>query len=111
MVVSPYAKRKYVGHQHYSFGSIFKTFWNILGVPYLNQYDASATDLNDLFTAKPDFTPYRARPVDSRMFDPRRAYTPLDEEFDWSGFEDLPPLDDTEFLRKEAKEFDKAQYY
>ncbi|MEM8965637.1 MAG: alkaline phosphatase family protein [Bacteroidota bacterium] len=111
MVVSPYAKRKYVGHQHYSFGSIFKTFWNILGVPYLNQYDASATDLNDLFTAKPDFTPYRARPVDSRMFDPRRAYTPLDEEFNWSGFEDLPPLDDTEFLRKEAKEFDKAQYY
>ena len=33
MVYSPYAKRDYVGHQHYSFGSIFKTFWNIPGHP------------------------------------------------------------------------------
>ena len=57
MVLSPYAKRNYAGHQHYSFGSIFKTFWHILGVPYLNQYDATAADLADLFTAEPDFTP------------------------------------------------------
>jgi len=45
MVISPYARRNYVSHKHYSFGSIFKTFWNILGLPYLNQYDAVAIDL------------------------------------------------------------------
>ena len=36
MVISPYAKRNYVGHQHNSFGSIFKPFWHVLGIPYLN---------------------------------------------------------------------------
>ena len=54
MVVSPWAKRGYVGKVHYSFGSIFKTFWNVLGLPYLNQYDAGATDLADLFADHPD---------------------------------------------------------
>ena len=37
MVISPYAKRNYIGNVHYSFGSIFKTFWNTLGIPCLNQ--------------------------------------------------------------------------
>lgn len=63
-VYSPYAKRNHVGHQHCSFGSIFKTFWNLLGIPYLNQYDAAATDLADFFTEKADFTPfYQALPL------------------------------------------------
>ena len=109
MVMSPYAKRQHVSHVHSSFGSIFKTFWNVLGIPYLNQYDATATDLADLFTNQPDFTPYSARAVDVRMFDPERAYTPLDEEFDWAATEGLPPLDDTEFLQQDAEQYDERQ--
>jgi hypothetical protein len=35
----------------------------ILGLPPLNQYDAAATDLRDMFTARPDFTPYHAQPM------------------------------------------------
>lgn len=102
MVISPYAKRGYVGHQHYSFGSIFKTFWNILGAPYLNQYDATATDLADLFTDEPDFTPYQAIPVDGRIFDPQRALDPFDEDFDWKSLIESPKLDNVEdFLRKQ----------
>ncbi len=62
MVISPYAKTNHVSHVHTSFGSIFKTFWNILGLPYLNQYDATATDLADMFRNEPDFTPYDAYP-------------------------------------------------
>jgi hypothetical protein len=93
MVVSPYAKKNHVGHQHYSFGSIFKTFWNILGIPYLNQYDAAATDLADLFTNEPDFTPYQAYPVDPRVFDPTKALTPFDEKFDWKAVSQSPKLD------------------
>lgn len=38
MVISPWAKRNHVSHTHTSFGSISKTFWNILGTPCLNQY-------------------------------------------------------------------------
>lgn len=94
MVISPYARRNYVSTVHYSFGSIFKTFWNVLGLPYLNQYDATANDLADMFTDRPDFTPYDAVPPDPRVFDPRKALTPLDEKFDWKGVEESPVMDD-----------------
>ncbi len=109
MVISPYAKRDYVGHQHYSFGSIFKTFWNILGTPYLNQFDAGATDLNDLFTDEPDFTPYNAYALDARVFDPQKVLDPFDEEFDWSAVIGSPSLDDPAVLLKEMQEADKQR--
>jgi len=107
MVISPWAKKDYVGHMHYSFGSIFKTFWNILGIPHLNQYDAGATDLADLFTDEPDYTPYYAYPVDKRAFDPQKVLDPFDEEFDWEAVLESPDLDDPEFLRKEVEAADK----
>lgn len=100
MVVSPYAKKNYVGHQHYSFGSIFKTFWNTLGTPYLNQYDAAATDLADLFTSEPDFTPYSAFPLDARVFDPQKVLDPFDENFDWKAVVESPELDNVEDFMK-----------
>ena len=104
MVVSPYAKKDFVSKVHYSFGSIFKTFWNILGLPYLNQYDAGATDLSDMFTGVPDFTPYKALPADIRIFDPQKALTPLDEKFDWRSLSESPKLDDPEEMVKDQKE-------
>jgi len=107
MVVSPYAKKDFVSHTHYSFGSIFKTFWNILGLPYLNQYDAGATDLAEMFTEKPDFTPYVALPVDLRIFDPQKALDPLDEKFDWKQLMNGPVIDDPEDMIRESKERDE----
>jgi YVTN family beta-propeller protein len=100
MVISPYAKKNFNSHQHYSFGSIFKTFWNVLGTSYLNQYDFGVNDLADCFTDKPDFTPYNALPVDPRIFDPAKAMSPLDEKFDWKAFRDSPELDDPEDMKK-----------
>ena len=50
MVISPYARRDYVSHAHTSIASILKTFDLTLGLPYLNQFDAAATDLSDFFT-------------------------------------------------------------
>ena len=108
MVISPYAKKDYVGKVHYSFGSIFKTFWNILGLPYLNQYDAAASDLSDMFTSSPDLTPYVALPPDLRIFDPQKALTPIDEKFDWSAIEDSPALDDPKEMVIDQKE--KAEF-
>jgi YVTN family beta-propeller protein len=108
MVISPYSKKNYVSKVHYSFGSIFKTFWNVLGLPYLNQYDAGATDLSDMFTVTPDLTPYTALPPDIRIFDPQKALTPLDEKFDWKSLEKSPILDNPEdmiFDQKEKKEY------
>ncbi|MBK8882057.1 MAG: bifunctional YncE family protein/alkaline phosphatase family protein [Bacteroidales bacterium] len=108
MVISPWAKKDYVGKVHYSFGSIFKTFWNILGLPYLNQYDAGATDLSDLFSSVPDYTPYSAIPPDNRIFDPVKALTPIDEKFDWDALKESPVLDDPEKMVFDQKE--KPEY-
>jgi hypothetical protein len=41
-----------------------------LGIPPLNLYDATATDLSDLFTMKPGTAVYKVLPVDQRLFDP-----------------------------------------
>jgi len=101
MVCSPWAKRNHVSHTHTSFGSIFKTFWNLLGVPYLNQYDASAADLSDFFTDTPDFTPYSALPEDIRVLDPQKLLKPFDAKFDWKSLLESPKLDDVEdFIRE-----------
>lgn len=107
MVISPWVKRDYVSHVHYSFGSIFKTFWNILGLPYLNQYDAGATDLVDFFTDQPDLTPYQALPVDERIFNPQKALDPFDENFDWKAMEQSPEMDNVEDMMRESKERDE----
>jgi hypothetical protein len=58
LAISPWVKKQYVSKSHTSLGSVFKTVNLILGLPPLNQYDAAATDLRDMFTGKPDFTPY-----------------------------------------------------
>ncbi len=56
-------KREHVSHVHTSLASIFKTVDLILGIPPLNQYDAAATNLREIFTGTPDFTPYTFAPV------------------------------------------------
>jgi YVTN family beta-propeller protein len=104
MVISPWAKKGYVSHVHTSFGSIIKTIWHILGLPYLNQYDGGATDLADLFSATPDNAAYSALPADRRIFDPQKALDPLDEKFNWKALEDSPVLDDPETIREWMRE-------
>jgi len=104
MVISPYAKRNHISHQHTSFGSIFKTFWNVLGLPYLNQYDFGVNDLGDCFTYMPDGAPYNAVPVDPRIFDPVKALSPLHENFDWEAAKNSPALDDPDDMKKAAKD-------
>jgi hypothetical protein len=92
---------------HYSFGSLFKSFWNILGLPYLNQYDAGATDLRDFFTTTPDYTPYNAMKVDARIFDPQKALDPLDEKFNWNAIKQSPDIDNVDDMVRESKEQDE----
>ena len=96
-----------MSHVHYSFGSLFKSFWNILGLPYLNQYDAGANDISDFFTSTPDYTPYNALGVDQRIFDPQSALDPFDEEFNWKAMEESPQIDNVEDMYRESKEQDE----
>jgi YVTN family beta-propeller protein len=107
MVISPWVKRDYVGHHHYSFGSLFKSFWNILNLPYLNQYDAGASDLSDLFTSKPNFKPYNALDVNPKTFNPQKALDPFDEKFNWKALQDSPKIDNEEDMLRDSKEQDE----
>ena len=69
----PWCKRDYVSHTHSSFPGLLKTVFRLLGVPPLNLFDATASDLSDCFTPQPDYAPYRVRSVDRRIFDAAEA--------------------------------------
>jgi DNA-binding beta-propeller fold protein YncE len=58
--VSPYNKRGTVVSTQYNTTSVIRTMEQILGLPPMNQFDASATPMADCFVATPDFTPYTA---------------------------------------------------
>ena len=58
LAISPWVKREHVTKEHISLASIFKTVDLIFGIPPLNQYDAGATDLREIFTSRPDFQSY-----------------------------------------------------
>lgn len=62
-VASPYARRGAVVSTRYNTTSILRTIEQILGMPPMNAFDASATPMFDCFTAEPDLTPFDARPA------------------------------------------------
>jgi YVTN family beta-propeller protein len=68
-VASPYAKRRQVVSTQYNTTSLVRTLEQILGLPPMNQLDASAVPLWDAFTDTADLTPFDAVP----------AHVPLDE--------------------------------
>ncbi|MBK8654555.1 MAG: chitobiase/beta-hexosaminidase C-terminal domain-containing protein [Haliscomenobacter sp.] len=109
LAVSPYVRRGHVSHEHLSFGSIMKTFWNCLNVPYLNQYDAGAQDMADFFTNTPDFTPYKALPVDPEIFDPSRALDPYDREFNWASLKESPEMDNMGVMQDQSHAADQER--
>jgi len=78
--VGPYFKRNYVSHVNSSFPGMLKTVFRLLRLPPLNLFDATAADLSDCFTETPDFTPYGALSIDSRLFDPAKAREPLNPQ-------------------------------
>lgn len=69
LVISPYMKRGIVDSTMYSSSGMLRTMEEILGLPPMTQYDASATPMWAAFQAEPDLTPYMALP----------AQVPLDE--------------------------------
>ncbi len=78
--IGPYCKKNYVLHRNTSFPGLLKTVFRILGLPPLNLFDATATDLSEAFTSQPDFSPYSVLPVDPQIFLPAQARDPLDSK-------------------------------
>ncbi len=88
LAAGPYVRKNYVLRSNSGFPSVLKTVFRILGVPPLNLYDATATDLADCFTDQPDFLGYRALLPAREIFDPKAVKDPID-----------PPPDSTDDAR------------
>ncbi len=79
-VMSPYTKRRQVVSTQYNQTSLLRTIELILGLPPMNQLDATATPMSDCFTDTPDLTPFAAvrnnialdqmNPVPKKISDP-----------------------------------------
>ncbi|MDN3659346.1 alkaline phosphatase family protein [Ferruginibacter paludis] len=100
MMAGPYVKKGYVSHTHANFGSILKTIYNILDVKYVNQYDVTASLLQDFFTDKPDYTPYTLVQHDPRVFDVEKAMKKYGRSVDWRKVIQGPDMDDEDDMRK-----------
>jgi YVTN family beta-propeller protein len=61
-LASPYAKRGKVISTQYNQTSILRTIELMLGLPPMNQMDATATPMFDCFADAPDFSPFDAVP-------------------------------------------------
>ncbi|MDB6108443.1 MAG: Phosphoesterase family protein [Pedosphaera sp.] len=61
-VVSPYTKRHAVISANYNQTGLLRTMELILGLPPMNQMDATATPMFDCFTDEPDFTAFTCVP-------------------------------------------------
>lgn len=59
--VSPYAKRQAVVSTQYNTTSILRSIEQILGLPPMNQFDASASPMFECFNDAPDMTPYASK--------------------------------------------------
>jgi hypothetical protein len=80
-VVSPYTKRGVVVSTQYNHTSLLRTMELILGLPPMNQMDATATPMFDCFTEVPDFKPFQALPnqvpLDQMNPEPKKISDPL----------------------------------
>jgi YVTN family beta-propeller protein len=80
-VVSPYARRRAVVSVNYNQTGMLRTMELMLGLPPMNQMDATATPMTACFTDQPDFTPFNSVtnniPLDQMNPDPKVLRDPL----------------------------------
>ncbi len=80
-VAGPYVKRGAVISTQYNTTSLIRTIEQILGLPPMNQFDASATPMFDAFTDTPDLTPFDFVPnnvaLDEMNPEPRAMNDPI----------------------------------
>jgi YVTN family beta-propeller protein len=80
-VASAWTRRGAVVHTQYNQTSLLRTMELMLGLPPMNQMDATATPMFDCFTNTPDFTPFTAvanqTPLDEMNPNPKEISDPL----------------------------------
>ena len=78
--ISPWSRRGQTISTLYNTTSVLRTIEQILGLPPMNRFDASATPMFDCFTDQPDFTSYDAVanrvPLDQMNPEPHSIHDP-----------------------------------
>ena len=100
MMAGPYVKRNYTSHTHANFGSILKVIYNILDIPYVNQYDATASLLDDFFSSVPNYKPYSLVYPSKEIFNTTNAMKRYNRDIDWRKVEKGPDMDDVDDIKK-----------
>ena len=62
--------------------SIIKTIYGLFDLGPNNLFDATTTELSDMFANVADYTPYKYVPVDPRVFKPEDTFDPTDPKFE-----------------------------
>jgi hypothetical protein len=75
--------------------------YNVLGIPYVNQYDATASLLSDFFTNEPNFDPYYFEFPSQEVFDWDKAMKKYNKNLDWRKIKQGPSMDDEKEQRTE----------
>ena len=101
LMAGPYVKKNYVSHTHANFGSILKVIYNVLGVPYVNQYDATASLLSDFFTNEPSYEPYYFEFPSQEVFDWDKSMKKYNKNLDWRKIKQGPKMDNEAEQRSE----------
>ncbi len=87
-VISPYTRRHAVVSTQYNQTSLVRTIELILGLPPMNQMDATATAMSDCFTNVPDLAPFTALPnnvpLDEMNPEPKKISNPLLRKEAWA---------------------------
>jgi hypothetical protein len=76
VAAGPYVKKNYVSNTNANYAGLLKTILSILGAPPMTLFDATASDLVDLFTTEPDFTPHEFKPISKLLFEPEPGAVP-----------------------------------
>jgi phospholipase C len=82
LVISPYAKHRYVSHVQHEFGSILKFTEDVFDLPRLGTTDVRADALRDCFDFRQRLEPFRAIPtkVDTAYFEHESFEAPPDND-------------------------------
>lgn len=98
MVISPYTKRRAVDSTHYNQTSMVRTMELILGLPPMNQFDASATPMSSCFQPEPDLAPYQAVPnhIPLDQLNPQLSQIENPRQRHWAEVSLRLPLDDVD---------------
>jgi Phosphoesterase family len=106
LVVSPYAKRRFVDSTQYSTVSMVRSIELILGLAPLSQYDAAARPMFNAFTERPEATAYEHLParIDLSTVNPPNAYgAARSAKMDFSEYDKIDDFELNEILWRAIK--------